>query len=150
MLFSGTILDNISLGLDTEGMGAAAVKELVVSAAKKANAHSFVESFPDGYDTDIATDGALLSGGQKQRVAVSGDLNGLLCFFASSVFECLLAFFLLKSVFFASFVFFVSFANCLPPFVANLYFPCKPLHPPPPPPPPPPSSPCCLSRVFDE
>lgn len=61
-LFAGTIMDNIAYGKP------GATKEEVIEAAKNANAHEFIMSFPDGYDTDIGQRGIKLSGGQKQRI----------------------------------------------------------------------------------
>lgn len=45
--------------------------EEVVEAAKNANAHEFIMSFPDGYMTDIGQRGIKLSGGQKQRLSIA-------------------------------------------------------------------------------
>ena len=64
-LFAGTIMDNIRYGRPD------ATDEEVVKAAKYANAHDFIMSFPDGYDTDIGQRGVKLSGGQKQRLSIA-------------------------------------------------------------------------------
>ena len=64
-LFSGTIRENIAYGKPGASM------EEIVDVAKRANAHGFIEEFPDGYDTVIGERGLKLSGGQKQRVAVA-------------------------------------------------------------------------------
>ena len=64
-LFAGTIMENIRYGNPD------ATDEDVIRAAKRANAHDFIMSFPDGYDTDIGQRGAKLSGGQKQRLSIA-------------------------------------------------------------------------------
>lgn len=64
-LFTGTIEDNIRYGnLD-------ATHEDVVNAAKIANAHSFIENLPDGYNTMLTGDGANLSQGQRQLISIA-------------------------------------------------------------------------------
>ncbi|WP_088831542.1 ABC transporter ATP-binding protein [Paenibacillus tyrfis] len=64
-LFTGTVADNIRYGkID-------ASREEIIEAAKKANAHDFIMSLPDGYDTDIGQRGVKLSGGQKQRLSIA-------------------------------------------------------------------------------
>ncbi len=65
VLFSGTIRDNIRYGRPD------ASDEEVVAAAKAAQAHDFILSFPDGYDTELGQRGVNLSGGQKQRIAIA-------------------------------------------------------------------------------
>jgi ATP-binding cassette subfamily B multidrug efflux pump len=65
VLFSGTIRDNIRYGRPE------AAEEEVVAAAKAAQAHEFICSFPDGYDTQLGQRGVNLSGGQKQRIAIA-------------------------------------------------------------------------------
>ncbi len=64
-LFAGTIAENISYGRP------GATREEIIEAAKNANAHEFIMSFPDGYDTDIGQRGVKLSGGQKQRLSIA-------------------------------------------------------------------------------
>ena len=64
-LFDGTIYDNIAYGKP----GASA--DEVRSAARAANIADFIESLPDGYDTQVGERGARLSGGQKQRIAIA-------------------------------------------------------------------------------
>jgi len=65
ILFSGTIRDNIRYGRPD------ATEEEVVSAAKAAQAHEFIMSFPNGYDSIVGQRGVNLSGGQKQRIAIA-------------------------------------------------------------------------------
>ena len=64
-LFGGSIRENISYGNPDSG------QEAVVQAAKQANAHDFIEAFPEGYDTLVGERGVQLSGGQRQRVAIA-------------------------------------------------------------------------------
>lgn len=64
-LFAETIAENISYGRP------GATREEIIEAAKNANAHEFIMSFPDGYDTDIGQRGVKLSGGQKQRLSIA-------------------------------------------------------------------------------
>lgn len=65
VLFSGTIRDNIRYGRPE------ATDEEVIAVAKAAQAHDFIMSFPDGYDTVVGQRGVNLSGGQKQRIAIA-------------------------------------------------------------------------------
>lgn len=65
VLFAGTIRENISYGACNVS------QEQVEEAAKKANAHDFIMSFRDGYDTKVGNKGAQISGGQKQRIAIA-------------------------------------------------------------------------------
>jgi ATP-binding cassette subfamily B protein/subfamily B ATP-binding cassette protein MsbA len=64
-LFHGTARDNILFGRPD------ATDQEVIEAARVANAHEFIVSLPDGYDTLIGERGVKLSGGQKQRLAIA-------------------------------------------------------------------------------
>ena len=66
VLFTGTIKSNIAYSTNDD-----ITDEDVVEAAKLADAHSFIESFPLGYDTQVGERGVQLSGGQKQRIAIA-------------------------------------------------------------------------------
>jgi ABC transporter fused permease/ATP-binding protein len=65
MLFGGSILENIAYGR------LSASKEDIIQAAKRANAHQFITSFPEGYETIVGERGVKLSGGQRQRIAIA-------------------------------------------------------------------------------
>jgi len=65
LLFSGSIMDNIRYGKPD------AADEMVIRAAKAANAHEFIVGLPDGYKSTIGERGVKLSGGQKQRIAIA-------------------------------------------------------------------------------
>jgi ABC-type multidrug transport system fused ATPase/permease subunit len=65
VLFGGSIRDNIGYGKIE------ATESEIIEAAKKANAHTFIMSFPDGYDTLVGERGTQLSGGQRQRIAIA-------------------------------------------------------------------------------
>ena len=65
VLFSGTIRENLLWGRED------ATDEKIIRAARHAQAHDFIESFPDGYDTLIGQSGVNLSGGQKQRLCIA-------------------------------------------------------------------------------
>lgn len=64
-LFAGTVIENIRYGRP------GASREEIIEAAKKANAHAFIEGLPNGYDTEIGQRGVRLSGGQKQRLSIA-------------------------------------------------------------------------------
>ncbi|WP_269612937.1 ABC transporter ATP-binding protein [Prochlorococcus marinus] len=68
-IFSGTIAEAIRFGRQT-------TRENIVNAAKIANAHDFIEQFPDGYETFIEERGTNLSGGQLQRISIARALLG--------------------------------------------------------------------------
>jgi len=65
MLFGGTILENIAYGK------LSATKEDIIQSAKQANAHQFITSFPEAYETVVGERGVKLSGGQRQRIAIA-------------------------------------------------------------------------------
>lgn len=65
VLFSGTIKENLRWGDEN------ATDEQIEEACRAAQAHDFVESFPDGYDTDLGQGGVNVSGGQKQRLCIA-------------------------------------------------------------------------------
>ncbi|HWT73883.1 MAG TPA: ATP-binding cassette domain-containing protein [Mobilitalea sp.] len=64
-LFSGSIMDNLTLGLDE------VTPEEVIEASKKAQAHDFINEMPLRYETRLEENGTNLSGGQRQRLAIT-------------------------------------------------------------------------------
>ena len=64
-LFPGSIKDNICYGRPDAPL------EEIIGAAKAANAHDFICSFPDGYDSYVGERGQRLSGGERQRIAIA-------------------------------------------------------------------------------
>ena len=65
LLFGGSIRDNIAYGCPK------AQEVDIIEAARKANAHEFIETFPEGYQTIVGDRGVKLSGGQRQRIAIA-------------------------------------------------------------------------------
>ncbi len=65
VLFSGTIKENLKWGNEN------ADDDEIIDACKSAQAHDFIMSFPDGYDTDLGQGGVNVSGGQKQRLCIA-------------------------------------------------------------------------------
>ncbi|XP_062342636.1 antigen peptide transporter 2a [Osmerus eperlanus] len=65
VLFAGSVRDNIAYGLEDCPL------EKVQEAARRANAHNFINQLEKGYDTDVGERGGMLSGGQKQRIAIA-------------------------------------------------------------------------------
>jgi ATP-binding cassette, subfamily B, multidrug efflux pump len=65
VLFSGTIRQNLLWG------NSGATQAEIENACRCAQAHDFILSFPDGYDTDLSQGGVNLSGGQKQRLCIA-------------------------------------------------------------------------------
>jgi len=66
VLFDASIRENIALGVTRE-----VTEDEIIDAAKRANAHDFIFSFPDGYNTRAGEKGSQMSGGQKQRIAIA-------------------------------------------------------------------------------
>ena len=64
-LFSGTIRENLLWGRED------AIQEEIEAACRAAQAHDFIRSFPEGYDTELGQGGVNLSGGQKQRLCIA-------------------------------------------------------------------------------
>lgn len=69
VLFTGTVAENIAYGRTAPG--SAPTQEEIIEAAIQANAHSFIEKLPQGYETVLGERGANLSGGQRQRLAIA-------------------------------------------------------------------------------
>ena len=65
ILFNRSVADNISYGINNVNM------EDIILAAKKANAHSFIEQMEEGYETIIGERGSSLSGGMAQRITIA-------------------------------------------------------------------------------
>ncbi len=65
VLFATSVRENIRYGRPD------ASDREVYEVAKAANAHGFIEAFPDGYDTILGERGVTVSGGQKQRIAIA-------------------------------------------------------------------------------
>jgi ATP-binding cassette, subfamily B, bacterial len=73
VLFAASVRDNIAYGLDSSQRNGqeSDLQQAVQDAAVLANAHDFVESLPDGYDTVLGERGVTLSHGQRQRIAIA-------------------------------------------------------------------------------
>jgi subfamily B ATP-binding cassette protein MsbA len=65
VLFNDTVSSNIAFGMSN------VTQEQIVEAAKIANAHGFITSMPEGYNTTVGDRGGKLSGGQKQRISIA-------------------------------------------------------------------------------
>jgi ABC-type multidrug transport system fused ATPase/permease subunit len=65
LLFGGSIYENIAYGKPD------ATEEEIIKAAQQANAHEFINKFPEGYKTMVGERGVKLSGGQRQRIAIA-------------------------------------------------------------------------------
>lgn len=74
ILFAVTIYENIRFGVigsPFESLPERELREIIYEAARKANAHDFINALPEGYETNVGDRGFLLSGGQKQRIAIA-------------------------------------------------------------------------------
>jgi ABC-type multidrug transport system fused ATPase/permease subunit len=65
LLFGGTIRENIAYGK------LSASDDEIILSSKQANAHNFIQSLPEGYNTIVGERGMKLSGGQRQRIAIA-------------------------------------------------------------------------------
>ncbi|MDW5298679.1 MAG: ABC transporter ATP-binding protein [Sedimentibacter sp.] len=65
VLFSGTIKENLKWGNEN------ATDKEIINVCKAAQAHDFISSMPDGYETDLGQGGVNVSGGQKQRICIA-------------------------------------------------------------------------------
>jgi ABC-type multidrug transport system fused ATPase/permease subunit len=65
MLFAGSIRENLLFAKPT------ATEDMIIEAAKNANAWEFIQGFPNGLETQVGDRGIQLSGGQKQRIAIA-------------------------------------------------------------------------------
>jgi ATP-binding cassette subfamily B protein/subfamily B ATP-binding cassette protein MsbA len=65
ILFNDTIFNNIAFGVEN------ATPEMVMAAARIANAHDFIMEKEEGYDTNVGDRGVKLSGGQRQRISIA-------------------------------------------------------------------------------
>ena len=74
-LFSGTILENITLYKNGLGADSTSLEE-AIEVAKLAEAHAFIQDMPLGYQTPVGERGTSLSGGQRQRIAIARALLG--------------------------------------------------------------------------
>ncbi len=74
-LFSGTILENITLYKNGNDADSASLEE-AIEVAKLAEAHAFIQDMPLGYQTPVGERGTSLSGGQRQRIAIARALLG--------------------------------------------------------------------------
>ena len=72
-LFDDTVFNNIRFGLgpEADSLSAEEIRSKVETAAKDANAHDFIMSLPQQYETKCGARGGQLSGGQKQRIAIA-------------------------------------------------------------------------------
>jgi ATP-binding cassette, subfamily B (MDR/TAP), member 1 len=72
-LFSGTIRENVLLGMnaDSDSISVEVIEKKIKEACAAAGLHAFISSLPAGYDTEIGNSGVTLSGGQKQRLSIA-------------------------------------------------------------------------------
>ncbi|KAK9369836.1 P-loop containing nucleoside triphosphate hydrolase protein [Lipomyces kononenkoae] len=78
-LFGCSVFENVAHGLigtPYENASLAEKRELVIEACKQANAMVFIDTLPEGLDTNVGERGFLMSGGQKQRIAIARAIVG--------------------------------------------------------------------------
>jgi len=66
VLFACSIRDNLTMGRSIDF-----TDQQIIAAAEMANAHEFISSFPENYNTSVGERGVRLSGGQRQRIAIA-------------------------------------------------------------------------------
>ena len=71
VLFRGTVAENIAFGIEKSTPDRHERMNRIIDAARRAHADEFIRNLPNGYETDLAEQGASLSGGERQRLAIA-------------------------------------------------------------------------------